>query len=61
MELPYASDQVAAAGHRFDSVIAKIQAGQFQVDNVPERKVCKECDLKALCATQGLIQPFPKE
>jgi DNA helicase-2/ATP-dependent DNA helicase PcrA len=58
MEMPYTPEKVDGAGRRFDGVVAKIQARDFRVTNVPERKVCKECDLKGFCAAEGLIQRF---
>jgi DNA helicase-2/ATP-dependent DNA helicase PcrA len=58
MELPYAPEKVDGAGQRFDAVVARIQARDFQVAHVPERKVCKECDLKGVCAGEGLIRRF---
>ena len=58
MEMPYTPEKVKGAGRRFDRVVAKIEAGSFRVTHVPERKVCKECDLKAFCAEEGVIQRF---
>ena len=55
MEIPYRPDKVEAAGQRFDRVVSCIQARDFKVINTPESKVCKECDLKTLCAAEGLI------
>jgi len=58
MEFPYRPEQVKEAGRRFDAVVRKIQACDFLVPKPPERKVCKECDLRLLCHAEGLI---PKE
>jgi len=58
MEMPYSPEKVEDAGRRFDGVVKKIHARDFRVVDVPERKVCKECDLKAYCATEGLIRSF---
>jgi CRISPR/Cas system-associated exonuclease Cas4 (RecB family) len=58
MEMPYAPEKVDGAGQRFDAVVARIQARDFQVPRVPERKVCKECDLESYCAEEGLIRRF---
>jgi len=49
---------VDGAGERFDAVVAKIQAQDFKIERLPERKVCKECDLKSICSGQGLIEEF---
>ncbi len=55
MEFPYLPEQVEEAGRRFDVVVKKIQEGDFSVTTPPERKVCKECDLRLLCYAEGLI------
>ncbi len=57
MEFPYRPDKVAEAARRFDAVIRNIQGSDFRVIRVPERKVCKECDLRHYCIQDGLIQP----
>ncbi len=44
-----------AVGH-FDEVVKEIQAQNFSVINVPEKKVCLECDFRNLCETDGTIQ-----
>ena len=49
---------VNEAGHYFDAVVKKIRAKDFHIVTVPERKVCKECDIKSLCAGERLIEPF---
>ncbi|WP_404424237.1 ATP-dependent DNA helicase [Nibricoccus sp. IMCC34717] len=59
MEFDYHPQHVEAAGKSFDQVVAKIQDRDFNVVRPPGRKVCKECDLKAVCAHDGLIKPFP--
>jgi len=55
MEIPYRPEEVEAAGRRFDQVVSRIQAPDFTVYRVPESKVCKEWDLKALCGAEGKI------
>lgn len=56
MEMQYEPERVDKAGQRFDSVVTKIQARDFRVSHVPERKICKECDLKRFCSEEGFIQ-----
>jgi len=58
MEFPYRPRLVNEAGHYFDAVVKKIRAKDFHIITVPERKVCKECDIKSLCAGERLIEPF---
>ncbi|MBN1140489.1 MAG: ATP-dependent helicase [Deltaproteobacteria bacterium] len=55
MEIPYRPEKVEAAGRRFDRVVSRIQARDFTVRQVPEAKVCKECDLKTFCGAEGRI------
>lgn len=59
MEFAYKPELVAAAGNDFDEVVQKIQGRDFNVVRVPARKVCRDCDLKGLCVSDGIIQPFP--
>src|SRR5207302_1318301 len=58
MELPYRPELVEDAGREFDGVVSKITGGDFEIKVPPERKICKECDLKSLCAGEGIILPF---
>ncbi len=58
MEFAYKPELVAAAGTKFDEVVRKIQGRDFNVVKIPERKVCKECDIKGLCSSDGLIKAF---
>jgi CRISPR/Cas system-associated exonuclease Cas4 (RecB family) len=55
MEFPYRPELVHQAGVEFDAVVAKIQARDFVVHKAPERKICKECDLRSYCVAQGTI------
>lgn len=56
MEIPYHRNKVEAAGRRFDAVVSRIQARDFKVTSPPEAKVCKECDLRALCRAERVIR-----
>jgi DNA helicase II / ATP-dependent DNA helicase PcrA len=55
MEFPYRPELVDEAGIHFDDVVEKIQSKDFTVVVPPERKICKECDLKRYCTNEGLI------
>jgi DNA helicase-2/ATP-dependent DNA helicase PcrA len=61
MEFPYRPELVDEAGRYFDEVVGRIQAADFRIVRVPERKVCKECDLRSLCAAEGLFEAFRRE
>lgn len=56
MEIPYHRDKVETAGRRFDAVVSRIQARDFNIGRTPEAKVCKECDLKSLCTAEGVLR-----
>lgn len=56
MELPYRPEVVEEAGAYFDDVVGKIQDKQFAVVEPPEPKICKECDMKTFCRSEGLIR-----
>lgn len=61
MEFPYQATQVEEAARYFDSVVDKIQNKDFRIRSVPERKICKECDIRSLCSKEECIQPFETE
>jgi len=56
--LPYRPERVDEAGSHFDEVVGCIQRREFVVHRPPERKICKECDIRALCAGEGIITAF---
>ncbi|HLZ18610.1 MAG TPA: PD-(D/E)XK nuclease family protein, partial [Smithellaceae bacterium] len=56
MEIPYSHDKVEGAGRHFDVVVEKIKARDYRVIHMPEKKVCKECDIRGLCATEGFVK-----
>lgn len=55
MAFPYRPERIEEAGRYFDGVVARIQAEAFQVTQPPEAAICKECDLRSFCATDGVI------
>lgn len=55
MVFPYRPEMVDNAGQHFDQVVAKIQERDFRVIQPPERKICKECDMRTYCINDGLI------
>ena len=59
MEIPYRREKVEGAGRRFDRVVSRIQSRDFIVVQTPESKVCKECDLRPLCTTEGIVKAVP--
>ena len=49
MIFEYNPDLVTAAGRHFDQVVAEILSGDFSLTKLPEKRVCKECDLRHYC------------
>ena len=56
MVLPYDPRRVEEAGRHFDEAVRRIQAREFAVTTPPEAAICKECDLKMLCRSEGIIK-----
>ena len=55
MVLPYQPERVEEAGRYFDETVRRIQAQEFAVTKPPEPGICKECDLRLLCRSEGII------
>lgn len=55
MVLPYHPARVEEAGRHFDETVRRIQAREFNVKTPPEAAICKECDLRMLCHSEGVI------
>jgi DNA helicase-2/ATP-dependent DNA helicase PcrA len=55
MAFAYRRERIDEAGHYFDQVVRRIQAEEFRVTQPPEAAICKECDLRGLCRTDGII------
>ena len=58
---PYRPEKVSQAAEHFDSVVKKIQQEEYGVVTPPERKICKNCDIRNLCWNEGIIVPFDIE
>jgi DNA helicase-2/ATP-dependent DNA helicase PcrA len=56
MILPYDPLQVEEAGRHFDDTVRRIQAQEFTVKTPPEAAICKECDLRHLCTSEGILR-----
>lgn len=61
MVLPYDPNKVEEAGRHFEEVVRQIQAKDFRIESPPETSICKECDLRMLCATEGIATHEVKE
>ncbi len=56
MIFPYERNVVEEAGAHFDKVVECILNKEFKLNKLPDRNVCKECDLKTYCTRQGDLQ-----
>lgn len=59
MTLPYRPESVEEAGRHFDRTVRQIQAAEFRVCKPPEGQVCRQCDLRRLCRTDGVLPYNP--
>ena len=55
MIFPYETHVVEQAGAHFDEVVKCILNRKFAVTKPPDRKVCKECDLRVYCSNEKVI------
>ena len=55
MTLPHRPERADEAGWRFGGAVARIRAGEFAVARPPEAAVRPECDPRALCRAEGVI------
>lgn len=55
MVVPYDPNRVEEAGLHFDETVRRIQAREFAMTTPPEAAICKECDLRMLCRSEGII------
>jgi DNA helicase-2/ATP-dependent DNA helicase PcrA len=55
MSFDYRPEDVGSAVAHFEAVVAEVQAQHFEVHQPPARTVCKECDFRSYCVSQGTI------
>jgi DNA helicase-2/ATP-dependent DNA helicase PcrA len=55
MQFPYQPGLVAEAAREFGRVVGQIKAGDFRIVRAPEPGICKECDLRSHCASEGIL------
>ena len=55
MSFDYRPEDVGSAVAHFEAVVAEVQAQHFEVRRPPPRTVCKECDFRSYCVSQGTI------
>lgn len=55
-EFPVDEQDIKTAGSHFDDVVSVIQSKDFEVKNPPASNICKECDFRSYCTSQGTIK-----
>ena len=55
MIFPYEPHIVDQAGAHFDEVVKCILDSKFAIKTLPDRKVCKECDLRVYCINEKVF------
>lgn len=58
MVIPYQREDVQQVDHYFDDIVTMIQHQQFSIDAPPGPKICNACDIRHLCAIEGIIYPL---
>jgi DNA helicase-2/ATP-dependent DNA helicase PcrA len=56
MQFPYNPALVDDAAKDFDQVVKKIRCKDFAITAVPEANICKECDIRPYCITEGTLK-----
>ena len=56
MVLPYVPSRVEEAGRHFDETVRRIEGREFGVTTLPEAGICKECDIRHMCMSEGLLR-----
>lgn len=60
-EFPVDEKAIKIAGSHFDDIVSLIQGKKFEVNTPPDSNICKECDFRLYCASQGTIKFSFKE
>ncbi len=55
MSFDYRPEDVTGAVAHFDEGVVAVQAQRFEVAVPPDRRICKECDFRSYCISQGTI------
>ena len=56
MVFPYKKEDVDGAISHFETVVRQIQSRNYEVEHVPSKEVCNECDFRSYCRTVGTIK-----
>src|SRR5215467_10302226 len=54
----YKEGKIKRAVEQFEMNVSHIQAREFDVIHPPHPDVCKKCDMRSLCAREGVIKPL---
>jgi DNA helicase II / ATP-dependent DNA helicase PcrA len=54
----YREDKIKRAVEEFETKVTHIQAKEFDVAVPPHPDICKKCDMRSLCISEGVIEPL---
>ena len=57
MEFHFDPAMIDEAAKDFDALVGKIEAHDFTIVKPPGGNVCRQCDMRRLCANEGIIAP----
>ena len=60
MELPFNERYIETATEYFANTARLIQQKRFGIDKKPAMAVCRSCDFRTYCASQGTIKYKPR-
>jgi hypothetical protein len=55
MVFPYRPEQIDDAAVAFDNLVQRIQAKDYRITQPPVASICRECDLRLLCHSEGIM------
>jgi DNA helicase-2/ATP-dependent DNA helicase PcrA len=54
-QFPFRPELVDAAAQDFDAVVRKIKAKNFNIVTLPDKDICKECDIRTFGVAEGTL------
>jgi len=55
MVFPYRPERIDEAAAAFDNLVQRIQAKDYRITQSPVASICRECDLRLLCHSEGIM------
>jgi DNA helicase-2/ATP-dependent DNA helicase PcrA len=57
MEFRYRAEMVEMVGRSIDATVGRIKEKDFRIVTVPELQICRGCDIKHFCMSEGIVKP----